>query len=108
MRARVRVEVEYLLALADLEATPLAPDDRACDDLRALYESFDANDANVVKRLETEGYDGYAATNHDVKAVEYFVRMALPDEDEQGPWVHFGLTSEDVNNLAHRDRKSVV
>ncbi|PSQ42760.1 adenylosuccinate lyase [Halobacteriales archaeon QS_9_68_42] len=102
MRARVRVEVAYLLALADLEATPLSLDDETRADLRGLYESFDADDADVVKRLETEGYDGYAATNHDVKAVEYFVRMALPDEAEQGPWVHFGLTSEDVNNLAHR------
>ncbi|WP_254839236.1 adenylosuccinate lyase [Natronomonas marina] len=102
MRARVRVEVEYLLALADLEATPLALDDDARADLRALYEAFDADDADVIKRLETEGYGDYEATNHDVKAVEYFVRMALPDEETQGPWVHFGLTSEDVNNLAHR------
>ena len=102
MRARVRVEVEYLLALADLEATPLTLDADARTDLRALYDSFDADDAAVVKRLETEGYGDYAATNHDVKAVEYFLRMHLPDEDEQGPWVHFALTSEDVNNLAHR------
>ena len=102
MRARVRVEVGYLLALADLEATPLALADDARADLRALYDSFDADDAEVIKRLETEGYGDYPATNHDVKAIEYFVRMALPDEDAQGPWVHFALTSEDVNNLAHR------
>ena len=102
MRTRVRVEVEYLLALADLESTPLALDDATRADLRALYEEFDAEDADAIKRLETEGYEEYAATNHDVKAVEYFVRMHLPDEDVQGPWVHFGLTSEDVNNLAHR------
>jgi adenylosuccinate lyase len=102
MRARVEVEVEYLIALADLDATPLELTDDARADLRALYEEFDAEDADVIKRLETEGYDGYSATNHDVKAVEYFIRMALPDEDEQGPWVHFGLTSEDANNLAHR------
>jgi adenylosuccinate lyase len=102
MRARVEVEVEYLLALADLDATPLelTADERA--DLRALYEAFDAEDAEIIKRLETEGYDGYSATNHDVKAVEYFIRMHLPDEGTQGPWVHFGLTSEDANNLAHR------
>ncbi|MFT4882707.1 MAG: adenylosuccinate lyase [Natronomonas sp.] len=102
MRARVEVEVEYLLALADLDATPLelADDERA--DLRALYEDFDAEDAEIIKQLETEGYDGYSATNHDVKAVEYFIRMHLPDEETQGPWVHFGLTSEDANNLAHR------
>jgi adenylosuccinate lyase len=102
IRARVEVEVEYLLALADLEATPLSIGTSTRADLRALYEAFDAEDAETVKRLETEGHAGYSATNHDVKAVEYFLRLHLPDEDRQGPWVHFGLTSEDVNNLAHR------
>jgi len=102
MRARVRVEVEYLIALADLDATPLelGADHRA--HLRSLYEAFDAEDATVVKQLETTGWRGYAATNHDVKAVEYFVREHLPDGVDAGQWIHFGLTSEDVNNLAHR------
>ena len=100
--ARVRVEVEYLLALSDLEATPLALSTADREALRALYEEFDADDAAAVKRLETDGYDDYPATNHDVKAVEYFVRMHLPDAEARAPWVHFGLTSEDVNNLAHR------
>ncbi len=100
MRARVRVEVEYLLALADVEATPLSLDDDARADLRRLYEEFDAEAARLVKRLETEGAAGYAATNHDVKAVEYFLRTETPEEVH--PWIHFGLTSEDVNNLAHR------
>jgi adenylosuccinate lyase len=102
MRARVHVEVEYLVALADLDATPLGLDEGTRSALRELYTDFDADDADVIKRLETEGYAGYTATNHDVKAVEYFVRLHLPDEETQGPWVHFGLTSEDVNNLAHR------
>jgi adenylosuccinate lyase len=102
MRARVEVEVEYLLALADLDATPLDLDEGTRAALRELYTGFDADDADVIKRLETEGHAGYAATNHDVKAVEYFVRLHLPDEEAQGPWIHFGLTSEDVNNLAHR------
>ncbi|PSP50347.1 adenylosuccinate lyase [Halobacteriales archaeon QH_7_69_31] len=100
--ARVRVEVEYLLALSDLEATPLSLSTADREALRALYEEFDADDAATVKRLETDGYDDYPATNHDVKAVEYFVRMHLPDAEARAPWVHFGLTSEDVNNLAHR------
>ena len=100
--ARVRVEVEYLLALSDLEATPLSLSTADREALRALYEEFDADDAAVVKRLETDGYDDYPATNHDVKAVEYFVRMHLPDAEARSPWVHFALTSEDVNNLAHR------
>jgi adenylosuccinate lyase len=108
MRARVRVEAEYLRALADLEATPLSldADERAA--LRALPEEFDADDARLIKRLETEGAAGYAATNHDVKAVEYFLRVrlgeaaAVSDAERVHPWIHFGLTSEDVNNLAHR------
>jgi len=102
MRARIEVEVEYLIALADLDVTPVTIDGDTRSELRDLYRTFDDGDAEIVKRLETEGYEGYTATNHDVKAIEYFVRMHLPDEDSQGPWVHFGLTSEDVNNLAHR------
>ncbi|SFF98710.1 adenylosuccinate lyase [Halopelagius inordinatus] len=100
VRARVRVEAEYLLALSELDATPLSlsSDERAT--LRSLYEEFDADDARLVKRLETEGAAGYAATNHDVKAVEYFLRTETPERVH--PWIHFGLTSEDVNNLAHR------
>jgi adenylosuccinate lyase len=102
LRARVRVEVEYLLALADLDATPLdiAPDERAA--LRAAHGNFDDADAARIKRIETEGTDERPATNHDVKAVEYFVRDALPPDLDAEGWVHFGLTSEDVNNLAHR------
>jgi len=102
MRARVEVEVEYLIALADLSATPLTIDEDQRAALRALYESFDDEDATVVKQLETEGYGEYAATNHDVKAIEYFIRLGMPDELDADHWIHFGLTSEDVNNLAHR------
>src|SRR6056297_3487471 len=61
IRARVRVEVEYLVALADLPATPLSLDDATRADLRACYEDFDADDARLVKRLETEGAEGYDA-----------------------------------------------
>ncbi|MFC4449277.1 adenylosuccinate lyase [Halorussus aquaticus] len=103
MRARVRVEVEYLVALADLDATPLQLDDADRDHLRDLYEAFDEEDAELVKRIETEGYGDYAATNHDVKAVEYFVRENLPEgAQDASSWIHFALTSEDVNNLAYR------
>jgi len=98
--ARLRVEVEYLIALAALDATPLSLSGPERDDLRAVVEGFGADDARLVKRLETEGAAGYAATNHDVKAVEYFLRTRT--EDRIHPWIHFGLTSEDVNNLAHR------
>lgn len=101
MRARVRVEVEYLIALADLEATPLEIDDGQRAALRESYKEFDAEDAELVKRIETEGYGEYSATNHDVKAIEYYLCERLPDGVGK-EWIHFGLTSEDVNNLAHR------
>lgn len=102
IRARVRVEVEYLLALADLDATPLEIDDDQREKLRAVYEDFDDEDAALVKQIETEGTENYDATNHDVKAVEYFLRERLPAGLDAEQWLHFGLTSEDVNNLAQR------
>ncbi|MCG1002348.1 MULTISPECIES: adenylosuccinate lyase [Halobacterium] len=100
MRARVRVEVEYLLALADLDEVDLDLTDEERENLRTAYEAFDDEDAALVKAIETEGARGYDATNHDVKAVEYFVREHAPERAH--PWIHFALTSEDVNNLAHR------
>ena len=102
MRARIEVEVKYLVALAGLDETPLAIPDEQADQLRECYRSFDADDAAIVKQLETDGYGEYPATNHDVKAVEYFVRDNLPESLDIGEWIHFALTSEDANNLAYR------
>jgi adenylosuccinate lyase len=102
MRARTRVEVEYLLALADEPGVPLELSDSERERCRAVYEGFDDEDARLVKQLETEGHGEYAATNHDVKAVEYFLRVRLDDLERVHPWLHFGLTSEDVTNLAYR------
>ncbi|WP_290810466.1 adenylosuccinate lyase [Halovivax sp.] len=102
MRARVRVEVEYLLALADLEATPLSLEEETRERLRDAYRNFAEEDAATIKEIETSGYGPFEATNHDVKAVEYFLRLRLPEGSDAVPWIHFGLTSEDVNNLAHR------
>ncbi len=102
MRARTHVEIEYLIALADLDAVELSltEDDRGA--LRAVYETFDTEDAALVKQIETEGYGPYSATNHDVKAIEYFIRERAPASLSLDRWIHVGLTSEDVNNLAHR------
>jgi len=102
MAARVKVEVEYLIALAGVEELPLDFSDAERDSLREIYDSFDSEDAAVIKQLETGGYGEYPATNHDVKAVEYFVQHRLPAGLDCQQWIHFGLTSEDVNNLAHR------
>ena len=99
VRARVRVEVEWLLALAnepgiiELPAFSAAATGR----LRALAESFSTADAARVKEIER-------TTNHDVKAVEYFIKERLKDDAELGPaleFVHFACTSEDINNLSY-------
>jgi adenylosuccinate lyase len=108
MRARVRVEAAYLDALATRDGVDVSLAATEREALQASYESFDAEDADLIKRLETEGARDYSATNHDVKAIEYFLRIhlseasAVDDPERLFPWIHFGLTSEDVNNLAHR------
>ena len=100
IRARVRVEVRYLLALAAHSDVPVEASDDERDRLERLVEAFDDDDARLVKRIETDGTEQYPATNHDVKAVEYLLREHTPERLH--PWIHFGLTSEDVNNLARR------
>ena len=99
IRARVKVEVEWLLALAAEPGIPeLAPfDDDAIGRLRALHSGFSVEDAARVKAIE-------ATTNHDVKAVEYFIKEKLKDDAALGPaleFVHFACTSEDINNLSY-------
>ncbi|WP_374558384.1 adenylosuccinate lyase [Thermomonas sp.] len=99
IRARVKVEVEWLLALAAEPGIPeLAPFSAgAAARLRALADGFSVEHAARVKAIE-------ATTNHDVKAVEYFIKEQLKDDAELGPaleFVHFACTSEDINNLSY-------
>ena len=104
IKARVKVEVEWLLALAaDPGIVELKPfSDAASARLRALADGFSVEDAARVKAIE-------ATTNHDVKAVEYFIKERLQDDaselvQELGPaleFVHFACTSEDINNLSY-------
>lgn len=97
-KERVKVEIEYLLTLGEVEDVPIAPP----GDLKEIYREFSLEDASTVKEIEREGYRGIPPTNHDVKAIEYFVREKLKDRNlaELIPYVHFALTSEDINNLA--------
>jgi adenylosuccinate lyase len=99
IRARVRVEVEWLLALAGepgiAELAPFSADAR--QRLRDLAARFSIEDAARVKEIER-------TTNHDVKAVEYLIKERLKDDAELGPaleFVHFACTSEDINNLSY-------
>ncbi|KFN50874.1 adenylosuccinate lyase [Arenimonas composti] len=99
IRARIRVEVEWLLALAAepgiVELSALS--EGATSRLRGLVDDFSNADAARVKEIER-------TTNHDVKAVEYFIKERLRDDAELAPaleFVHFACTSEDINNLAY-------
>lgn len=96
---RVRVEVEYLIALHATGISPLKPlSTEEIGFLRSLYTSFSLNDAQRVKDIE-------ATTNHDVKAVEYLIKEKIQASGydnliRQQEFVHFGLTSQDINNTA--------
>ncbi len=95
IRYRVKVEVEYFIALSRTVA-PLSGYDHANDArLRDIYENFSVADAAAIKEIES-------VTNHDVKAVEYFLKeqfdhLGLTQYKE---FIHFGLTSQDINNTA--------
>lgn len=94
IRYRIRVEVEYFLALAESGIFKL-PASLKPAALHRLYENFSEEDAAAVKATEQ-------ITNHDVKAVEYFIKEHLQEKGTVAvsEWVHFGLTSQDINNTA--------
>ena len=97
IRYRVRVEIEYFIALCELPLPQLQQFDKSLfPKLRALYENFDVSDAQRVKDIEK-------VTNHDVKAVEYFIKEAFDRMGDLEPYkelIHFGLTSQDINNTS--------
>lgn len=93
---RVRIEIEYFIALCEWPVPQLSDFDRAhFPALRALYEQFSEADALRIKEIEK-------TTNHDVKAVEYFIKEKLNGSPAEPflEFIHFGLTSQDINNTA--------
>ena len=96
IKYRVQVEIEYFIALCSHPIPQLESFQHSLfEDLRSLYEHFSAEDAKAIKDIEK-------TTNHDVKAVEYFLknefdRLGISDYKE---FIHFGLTSQDINNTA--------
>jgi adenylosuccinate lyase len=96
IKYRVRVEVEYFIALCDWPLPQLAGIDAAqVKALRSLYDTFTEADAERIKTIER-------TTNHDVKAVEYFIKERLAGSPVEPflEFIHFGLTSQDINNTA--------
>ena len=98
MRYRLQVEVEYLISLSnENKITALPPMPKLVQTtLRKLYEKFDSRAARRIKKIETQ-------TNHDVKAIEQYIGEKLHKINlgKFIPWVHFGLTSEDINNVSY-------
>ncbi|WP_375242620.1 adenylosuccinate lyase [Lacinutrix sp.] len=96
IKYRVLVEIEYFIALCEIPLPQLkAVDSSSFEDLRAIYKNFSTEDALAIKKIES-------VTNHDVKAVEYFIKeqfdaLGLSEFKE---FIHFGLTSQDINNTA--------
>ncbi len=100
MQRRVQVEVEWLIALSDAGFAEFPPlPETARDALRALVQGFGEADAQAIKAIEK-------TTNHDVKAVEYWIKsrvrsQALPGLARALEFIHFACTSEDINNTSH-------
>ena len=97
MKYRTRVEIEYFIALCEIPLPQLADFDKSrFAALRAIYEQFSETDAARVKEIES-------VTNHDVKAIEYFIKEkidAIGGMDAYKEFIHFGLTSQDINNTS--------
>tara|TARA_Y100000385_G_scaffold289488_1_gene359120 strand:- start:1214 stop:2557 length:1344 start_codon:yes stop_codon:yes gene_type:complete len=96
IRYRVKVEIEYFIALCELPLPELKNLKKSdYEKLRSYYQNFNNEDANAVKTIES-------TTNHDVKAVEYFIKdkMTLEGFGSEKEFIHFGLTSQDINNTA--------
>jgi adenylosuccinate lyase len=96
IKYRVLVEIEYFIALCELPLPQLeSVSDSIFDDLRIIYKDFTAIDAAAIKDIEK-------VTNHDVKAVEYFIKEKFDalGLSEYKEFIHFGLTSQDINNTA--------
>lgn len=96
IRYRAKVEIEYFIALCNIPLPQLKGIDPACfATLRGIYENFTEADAQRIKDIE-------AITNHDVKAVEYFLKECFDQLGLQQykEFIHFGLTSQDINNTA--------
>ena len=97
IRYRIRVEIEYFIALCELSLPQLQDFDQSLfPTLREIYGNFSLDDARRVKEIEK-------VTNHDVKAVEYFIKEQfdrIGQLDQYKEFIHFGLTSQDINNTS--------
>jgi len=97
--ARVRAEVLWLQLLAKLNLPNFKAFSKKEQAVLAHLPDLTETDLQILADIETKGYKNHPATNHDVKAVEYFIADKLGDG--RAPWIHFALTSEDINSAAY-------
>ncbi len=105
IKYRLFMEVEYLVALSECvefkAVRTFTLEEKSF--LRNIVKNFTLQDAQIVQDIDRFGYQDIKATNHDCKAAEYFLKMKMKESslNEVLEFVHFGLTSEDMNNVAH-------
>ncbi|PIU22168.1 MAG: adenylosuccinate lyase [Candidatus Diapherotrites archaeon CG08_land_8_20_14_0_20_30_16] len=99
---RTIAEIKYFIFLSKQNLGLRALTNDELKELRAL-EELSLQDAQIIKDIEVKGYKNIKATNHDVKAVEYYLKDKLENSSlkKELEWIHFALTSEDINNIAY-------
>lgn len=100
---RIEVMAQYVIALSDEDSVPLELPPDSERKLLEIISGFTIDDALAIKQLETKGWNGILATNHDVKSCELWLRWKFKEIGFGAyvEWIHFGKTSEDVNNIAY-------
>ena len=96
IKYRIQVEIEYFISLCEIPLPQLKDFNSSFfEDLRSIYKQFSEENAKEVKEIEKK-------TNHDVKAVEYFIKVEFDKLDlkKYKEFIHFGLTSQDINNTS--------
>src|SRR3989338_1326401 len=104
MKYKILIECEYLITLLETPKVgirKLSTKEKSL--IRNVYEKFSLKDAQIINDIELKGYKDIKATNHDFKAIEYYIKEKLGETSLKNvlEFVHFGLTSEDASNIAY-------
>jgi adenylosuccinate lyase len=104
MKYKILMECEYLIMLSETSGVGMRKFSiKEKILIRNIYEKFTLKDAQIIAHIELEGYKNIKATNHDFKAIEYYIKEKLESTSLKNvsEFVHFGLTSEDASNIAY-------
>jgi len=103
LQKRLLVECEYLIALSETDGVGIRKLTNEEKTILRQIPNVSIDEVNIIKKIEREGYEGILATNHDVKAVEYYLKLRLAKTSlaDIAEWAHFALTSEDINSVAY-------